>query len=51
MPQRRDHKIYAGVLLLILLIIMNLYRAANYYDLKKAPLSAFFIWQTNLDYR
>ncbi|MDN5284200.1 MAG: hypothetical protein JWR38_474 [Mucilaginibacter sp.] len=42
-------KIYAGSFLLILILLMNIYIAANYYDLNKRKLPQFFIWQTNIE--
>jgi len=39
-------KMYSGLILLALIMLMNLYRALTFYNLKGAKLSTFFLSQT-----
>jgi hypothetical protein len=46
MDRYDKYKVYVGSFLLILIVLINIYIAANYYDLNKRKLPQFFIWQT-----
>ncbi len=49
MEHRRKLRFYAGCMFLLLLIAMNVFIAARYYNLDCRKLPQFFIWQTNIE--
>ncbi len=49
MSSCHKNKILLGCLFLVLIIIMNLFYAASYYNLSKRKIPQFFVWQTNVE--
>lgn len=47
MKNKKRLKAFVGILLLIVIIAIHLYVAANYYFLESRKLTDFFIWQSD----
>jgi hypothetical protein len=49
MENSSKHRRYLGLLLLALILLLNVFIAAGYYNLSKMELNPFYVWQTNIE--